>query len=104
MAFDDAYAALCDTLPVVPGMNRGNMQPLMEGGYPDADTWVEQFASYPELHRDGIALVLKPARMTPPEHSASSSAQAEKCRVNDAWATVDFSMMACGPVLLNRLG
>jgi hypothetical protein len=33
-AFEAAYAALCEALPVVPGMTRENMQSLMEGSYP----------------------------------------------------------------------
>jgi hypothetical protein len=55
------------------------------GGYPDADVWIEQFASYPELYRDGRALVLEPARMKPVEHIGFLKRHAEKCRFNDAW-------------------
>lgn len=83
-SFDDAYAALCDVLPVVRGMSRENMQPLMEGGYPDAETWIEQFASYPELHRDGDALVIEPPRMSPVEHIGFLMRRAEKFFLIDA--------------------
>jgi len=66
--FGTAYDRLRAELPVVPGMSCENMQPLVEGGYPDADVWIEQFASYPELRRDGAALKLEVARMTAIEH------------------------------------
>ena len=85
VALDDAYAALRDALPIVPGMSRESMQPAMEGGYPEADTWIEQFASYPELLRDGRALVLEPARMTPIEHIGFLKRQAEKHRLAEAF-------------------
>jgi hypothetical protein len=67
-SFQVAYDELRSQLPIVPGMSRENMQPLMEGSYPDADIWLEQFTSYPELQRDDETLVLHPARKTPRQH------------------------------------
>ena len=60
--FETAYAALCDDVPPAPGMARENMQPLIEGGYPDSEVWFEQFGSYPELRIEGDALVFNPHR------------------------------------------
>jgi hypothetical protein len=84
-AFEAAYEKLHSALPVVPGMSRENMLPLMEGSYPDADVWIEQFASYPELHRNDRALVLEPARMTPVEHIGFLKRQAERHRLIHAY-------------------
>jgi hypothetical protein len=54
---DIAYRELCDNMRAVPNMARENMQPLIEGGYPDSEVWIEQFGSYPELRIEGDALV-----------------------------------------------
>jgi hypothetical protein len=66
--FEDAYAALCSDVPAAPGMARENMQPLIEGGYPESEVWFEQFGSYPELRIEGGALVFHPAPMTVAHH------------------------------------
>jgi hypothetical protein len=49
-------------------MARENMQPLIEGGYPDSEVWFEQFGSYPELRIEGEALVFYSAPMTAATH------------------------------------
>ena len=66
--FEAAYAELCAAVRPAPGMTRENMQPLIEGGYPESEVWFEQFGSYPELRIEGDALVFHPAPMTVAEH------------------------------------
>ena len=86
-AFEAAIDELTGRLPIVPGMSRENLQPLMEGSYPDADVWIEQFASYPELRREGTALKLEPARMTAIQHLVFLMRRCADCLAAGADAT-----------------
>lgn len=80
LAFDAAYAALCKAVPPRQTMTREAMQPLKEGHYPDADTWLEMFGSLPELHREGDALVYEPPRMALWEHAKLLDTKAAEFR------------------------
>ena len=81
IAFDAAYDALCGAIPAAPGMSRENMQPLVEGSYPEGEAWIEQFASYPELRIEGAALVFHPAPMTAMQHVRYLKDRAEAFRL-----------------------
>jgi hypothetical protein len=67
-SLDAAYAELCAAVPPAPGMARDNLQPLLEGGYPESEVWFEQFGSYPQLRIEGDALVFYAAPITVAEH------------------------------------
>jgi hypothetical protein len=82
--FEKAYAALCHDVPPAPGMAHENMQPLIEGGYPDSEVWFEQFGSYPELRIEGGALVFHAAPMTAARHIGFLYQRAQECRESDA--------------------
>ena|SRR5438105_1527381 len=82
MEFDAAYAALCEDAPPAPGMARENMQPLIEGGYPEGEVWFEQFGSYPELRVERGALAFQPAPMTPLQHVRYLKDRAEAFRLS----------------------
>jgi hypothetical protein len=84
MAFDAAYDELCRAVQPAPGMTRENMQPLVEGSYPEADVWFEQFGSYPELRIEGEALVFHPAPMSAADHIGWLRKREQQCREQGA--------------------
>ena len=79
--FDAAYAGLCAAVPPAPGMARENLQPLIEGSYPEGDVWLEEFGSYPELRLESRKLAFAPAPMTPLQHVRYLKDRAEAFRL-----------------------
>jgi len=79
--FAVAYEALCAAVPPAPGMSRENLQPIIEGSYPEGEVWFEQFGSYPELRVEDEALVFHPAPMTPMQHVRLLKDRAEVFRM-----------------------
>ena len=79
--FDAAYAGLCAAVPPAPGMARENLQPLIEGSYPEGEIWLEEFGSYPELRLESRKLAFAPAPMTPLQHVRYLKDRAEAFRL-----------------------
>jgi hypothetical protein len=79
--FAAAYARLCEAVPPAPGLERDNLQPLIEGSYPDGEVWIEQFGSYPEMRIEREALVFYPAPLTPLQHVRYLKDRAEAFRM-----------------------
>jgi hypothetical protein len=76
-----AYADLCAAVSPVPGMARENLQPLIEGAYPEGEVWLEEFGSYPELRVEARRLAFAPASMTPLQHVRYLKDRAEEFRL-----------------------
>jgi hypothetical protein len=76
-----AYADLCAAVSPAPGIARENLQPLIEGAYPEGDVWLEEFGSYPELRLESRSLALAPAPMTPLQHVRYLKDRAEAVRL-----------------------
>jgi hypothetical protein len=62
-------------------MARENLQPLIEGAYPDGDVWLEEFGSYPELRLESRRLTFAPAPVTPLQHVRYLKDRAEAFRL-----------------------